>query len=121
MEVITTEQLVQFIVLDMVQNLGKIKRVNCSPGIPTGQKKLAPSELIHFQLIEEKINSEIIYRMEQIFSCMGAICKSTSQKILLIQNQFEFAAKSNTQKHLIKGGFMNNYLFKKQSKCNTTH
>ena len=38
MEVITMEQLVQFIVWDMVQGLGKIKRVNHSPGIPTGQK-----------------------------------------------------------------------------------
>ena len=39
MEVIITEQPVQFIVLDMVQNLGKIKRVNCSSGILTGQQQ----------------------------------------------------------------------------------
>ena len=50
--------------------------------------------------------------MDQIFSCMGTICKSLSPKISLIQNQFEFAAKSNTRKHLIKACFMNNYLCK---------
>ena len=54
----------------------------------------------------------MIYRMDQIFSCMGTICKSLSPKISLIQNQFEFAAKSNTRKHLIKACFMNNYLCK---------
>ena len=56
MKVITMEQPVQFIVLGMVQNLGKIKRVNRSPGILTGQQQqqLSPSELLHFQLIEEK-------------------------------------------------------------------
>ena len=50
--------------------------------------------------------------MEQIFSCMCAICKSISPKISLIQNQFEFAPKSYTWKHLIKTGFMNNHLCK---------
>ena len=39
MEVITMEQPIQIIVLDMVQNLGKIKRVNCSSGILTGQQQ----------------------------------------------------------------------------------
>ena len=50
--------------------------------------------------------------MDQIFSCMGAIRKSISPKISLIQNQFEFAAESNTRKHLIKADFMNNHLCK---------